>query len=69
MAFCDFGKSVKKRLVDLDKSQKWLIEQIGERTGLYVDGGYLYKILAGRRAAPKITAAIREILSMPDEIT
>ena len=38
MAFCDFGKTVKKRLVDLDKTQKWLMEQIAEKTGLPDDG-------------------------------
>lgn len=67
MAFCDFGKTVKKRLVDLDKTQKWLMEQIAEKTGLYIDGFYLYKILTGQRNAPKITAAIMEILDLPED--
>lgn len=67
MAFCDFGKTVKKRLVDLDKTQKWLMEQIADKTGLYVDGFYLYKILTGQRNAPKITAAIMEILDLPED--
>ena len=66
LAFCNFGKDVKKRLIDLDKTQKWLMEQIAEETGLYVDGFYLYKILAGQRKAPKITAAIRKILNMEE---
>lgn len=68
MSFCDFGKTVKKRLVDIDKTQKWLIEQIAKETGLYVDGFYLYKILTGQRNAPKITAAIRKILDLPGDI-
>ena len=67
MAFCDFGKTVKKRLIDLDKTQKWLMEQIADKTGLYVDGFYLYKILTGQRNAPKITAAIMEILDLPED--
>lgn len=67
MAFCYFGKTVKKRLVDLDQTQKWLMQQITEKTGLYVDGRYLYKVLAGQRKAPKITAAIREILDIPED--
>ena len=34
--FTDFGKTVKKRLIDLDKSQEWLISQINRDTGLFV---------------------------------
>lgn len=62
----DFGKEVKKKLIDIGKTQNWLMDQVMQKTGLYLDSGYLYKILTGRRAAPKITAAIREILSMPE---
>lgn len=59
-----FGKTVKRRLLDMDKSQKWLIEQIHERTGLYIDGSYLWKILAGKRRPPQIISAIEEILEL-----
>ena len=67
MAFSEFGKAVKKRLVDLDQTQKWLMEQVVEKTGLYIDGYYLHKILCGQRKAPKITAAICEILAIPND--
>ena len=33
-------------------------------TGLYVDGGYMYKILTGQRNAPKVVEAIQEILGI-----
>lgn len=59
-----FGKTVKKRLLDLDKTQKWLIEQINGKTGLYVDGSYLWKILAGKRRPPQIIDAIKQILEI-----
>ena len=64
-----FGKQVKKRLVDMDKDQGWLIEEVRKKTGLFFDGGYLWKILAGVRPAPKVTIAIAEILNLepPDE--
>lgn len=62
-----FGKSIKKKLVDLERPQKWLIEQVRERTGLYFDDSYLYKIITGKLESPKITQAIREILELPDE--
>lgn len=61
-----FGLSVKVKLLQIGKSQKWLEEAISEKTGLYVDNGYLYKIFTGQRNAPKIVAAIREILSIED---
>lgn len=62
--FTDFGLCVKTELLRTGKEQKWLEEAIVERTGLYVDNGYLYKILTGQRNAPKIVAAICEILSI-----
>lgn len=62
--FSDFGLSVKMKLLQIGKEQKWLEEAISEKTGLYVDNGYLYKILTGQRNAPKIVAAICEILNI-----
>ena len=63
--FTDFGLCVKTELLRRGKEQKWLEEQISEKTGLFVDNGYLYKILTGQRNAPKVVKAIREILDMP----
>lgn len=62
--FSDFGLSVKTELLRRGKEQKWLEEAIRERTGLYVDGGYMYKILTGQRKAPKIVQAIEELLEL-----
>ena len=62
----DFRKQVKKQLIDLGKTQKWLEEEVSKRTGLFVDSGYMYKILTGQRNAPKVVQAIREILDIPE---
>lgn len=62
--YSDFGLSVKTELLRRGKEQRWLEETVSELTGLYVDSGYMYKILTGRRNAPKIVEAIREILEM-----
>ncbi len=59
-----FDKAVKIRLIEMEKTQKWLCQEITARTGLYVDSGYLDRIYKGKRNAPKIVAAIREILSL-----
>lgn len=62
--FSDFGLCVKTKLLQMGKEQKWLEEAVSEKTGLFVDGGYMYKILTGQRNAPKIVEAIREILGI-----
>ena len=65
--FTDFGLCVKTKLLQMGKDQKWLENAISEKTGLYVDGGYMYKILTGQRKAPKIVGAICEILNIQSQ--
>ena len=60
----DFGKAVKIRLVQMEQSQNWLIEQVKEKTGLYFDSSYLYKVMAGKANTPSIVTAIKEILAI-----
>ena len=62
----DFGKEIGKRLIDMDKPQIWLIEEVRNKTGLYFDDSYLYKIKTGQLATPKIIQAIKEILDLAD---
>lgn len=67
MATTAFGKSIKIRLVEMEKTQEWLIENVQNRTGLYFDSSYLWKIMNGVCATPGIVTAIREILDLPAE--
>lgn len=62
--FSDWGLCIKTELLRIGKDQKWLEEAVAEKTGLFVDNGYMYKILTGKRKAPKIVAAICEILNI-----
>ena len=64
--FTDFGLCVKTELLRHGKEQNWLIEEIKKLTGLYVDSGYMYKVLTGQRNAPKIVAAICEVLNIQE---
>lgn len=64
---CDFGKQVKKRLVDINQSQAWLITEVQRDTGKYFDSGYLHRILCGELATPGIVASIRKILDLPTQ--
>ena len=62
--FTEFGREVKKRLIDLDTSQEWLTSQINRDTGLFVDSSYLNRILTGRCNSEKIIASISKILDL-----
>lgn len=65
--FTDFGLCIKTELLRLGKDQKWLEQAVSEKTGLFVDNGYMYKILTGQRNAPKVVEAICEILGIEKE--
>lgn len=69
----DFKKTVKHRLVDLDKTQEWLMQEIRKRTaskgkpdGMFIDSSYLQKILNGQRKGKKIVPVICEILDIEE---
>ena len=62
--FSDFGLYVKTKLLQINRTQKWLAEEVARKTGLYVDSGYMYKILTNQRNAPKVVDAICEILNI-----
>ena len=60
----DFGKSVKIRLIEIGKPQKWLIDEVKARTNLYFDDSYLHRISTGKYENVKIIEAIKTILEM-----
>ena len=64
----DYKKSVTHYLIDRDMTQEDLAQAVTERTGLFCDSAYMSRILNGERKAPKIRAAIAEILGMPEEV-
>ena len=61
---CSFGKKINHRLIALDQSKGWLIEEVKRHTGLYFDRSYLRKIETGQLATPKIVDTICEILGI-----
>jgi len=62
--FTDFGKEVKHRLIDMDRTQAWLIDEIRTRTGKYMDQSYMNKILTGTESGASIIPVIREVLGL-----
>ena len=63
----DFGIEIKMELLKQNKTQKWLQEQVQEKTGLYFDSSYLHKILTGTSNPEHIKSVIREILGLQSE--
>ena len=61
---CNFGKEIKKKLVDIDQNQNWLIAQVRADTGLYFDSSYLHRILTGEASTPSIVGSICKILGI-----
>lgn len=62
----DFGKSIKIRLIEMNKTQRWLVDEVKNTTGLYFDDGYLYKLLVGLNNNPTMVKAIKEILDIEE---
>lgn len=58
----DYGKHIKARLVEMNQSQGWLVEEVKKRTGLYFDTWYLHRVMTGQYVSPKITEAINDII-------
>lgn len=61
----DYGKAIKLKLLDLNKTQKWLIEEVKKLLpNKYIDTSNLYKIMTGEIKSNEIEAAINEVLKI-----
>ncbi len=60
----EYGTKIKMRLVELGKSQNWLIGKVSEQTGLFFDSSYLYKIMCGKEKSRNVINAINSILDI-----
>ena len=60
-----YGKQIKIKLVELDCTQAWLIEQVKKiLPGKYLDTSNLYKIMTGEINSPDIQSAINQVLNI-----
>ena len=65
----DYKSVVMHHMIDSNvNSFTELARLVHEKTGLYCDHAYMSRILSGERKAPKIRAAIAEILDLPEEV-
>lgn len=62
-----FRQAVKVKLVEIDKTQTWLSEELKNRYGIYMDRFYLSRILAGQVNSVNTIDKICEILSIDKE--
>ena len=65
--YTEFGKSIKKKLIDYSITQDQLCAEVSEKTGLYCDSSYLNRIMTGKRGVRegnRIVEAIKEILKL-----
>lgn len=60
----EYGKAVKRRLIEMEQTQRWLEQEVSQKTGLYCDSSLLYKIFTGKAPGKKIVNAINEILQL-----
>lgn len=63
--FTEFGKKVKKALVDMGRNGKWLAQQVSLRSGMYFDDSYLSNLLHGQKRSERFETVIREVLGIP----
>ena len=61
---CEFGQNIEIRLVKINRTNAWLIDQVAKDTGKYFDRSYLHKIKTGEIATPSIVASICKILNL-----
>ena len=61
----EFGIAVKIKLVKMNKTQNWLIEEIKKRNPtMFVDSSVLYKVLTGQIVSGKIVDTIKTVLGI-----
>ena len=60
----EYGVEVKVKLMKLNKTQKWLIEEVKKLLPeTYLDSSNLYKIMTGEIKSIKIETAINRVLN------
>jgi hypothetical protein len=63
----DFGVTISKRLLDMNRTQAWLIDALRAATGQYVDTSLMHKLKTGKVKSPSLQKAIRKILDIAED--
>ena len=60
----EYKKTVRKRLIDLEKDTTWLAAEVNARTNMHTDAPYISRVLSGKRNSVRVRTAINEILGI-----
>lgn len=64
----DYGLKIKIKLLFLNKTQEWLINEVREKVPeFYIDSSNLYKIMTGQIKTSKAISVINEVLGIEEE--
>jgi len=58
---------VRKQLIDMNRSESWLVGKIKERTDKFIDQRYLSAVLNGKRKSKWMVQEINEVLCQSNE--
>ena len=62
-SLCEFGVCVKHRLVELNRTQLWLISETKKLLpNRYIDSSYLHKLMVGEVQSDTVCAAMMDVL-------
>ena len=67
MTPAEFRLAVKHRLIDLGKTQTWLISEYRARTGKWCDNSYLKRLYDGKIHPDEPIRVIKDILGITEE--
>ena len=62
-----YGKEVKHRLIELDRTNGWLIEEVNKRREPKIDTSFMSKVLNGKVKNSRMTVIIDQILHEEEE--
>lgn len=62
-----YGLQVRTRLMQLGKTQHWLIQQARRHTDRYLDSSNLYKLLHGKLHSDALCDAVNRVLELPPQ--
>ena len=66
-AVTPFGITIKTKLLELNRTQNWLIEQVKAMdTSVYVDSSVINKVLTGQIKTGKVVDAIKRVLNIEE---
>jgi hypothetical protein len=63
----DFGVTISKRLLDMNRTQAWLIDALRAATGQYVDTSLMHKLKTGKVKSASLQKAILKILDIAED--